>query len=263
MSINSNLCREQLIRLYEEQSALHASPYLRAHSATRGAILRQVEAAELYLPHVHGRVLDWGCMHAADACIIRMHRGLDVELHGCDFFEPGEFSAFHSFAQLCYKQLEHPYQLPYPDNFFDTIIADGVLEHVPIDAESLKELYRILKPDGLIVFSCLPNRFSYTEYLARLFRLPHHLRTYTMRSFREKLLHSGFEPTFSRHLQMVPTLSGVGSLAVPPWLQRLSSLLWNFNTLLESVWPFNRLSSNLFVEARKRAAITWSPRQVG
>jgi hypothetical protein len=60
----------------------------------------------------------------------------------------------------------------------------------------------------------------------------------------------------SRYYQMMPTLSGLASMAIPSWLSRASSGLWFANSLLESLWPVNRLSSNLFLVARKRLVIS-------
>ncbi len=38
--------------------------------------------------------------------------------------------------------------IPYPDNAFDLVIANHVLEHVKEDARALEEVWRILKPGG-------------------------------------------------------------------------------------------------------------------
>jgi len=36
----------------------------------------------------------------------------------------------------------------FPDNYFDAILCNHVLEHVPDDIQAMKELYRVLKPGG-------------------------------------------------------------------------------------------------------------------
>jgi len=43
--------------------------------------------------------------------------------------------------------------LPFDDETFDTVICGEVLEHIPSMAQGLKELERVCKPDGKIVFS--------------------------------------------------------------------------------------------------------------
>ena len=188
-----------------------------------------------------------------------MYHNDSVELFGCDIFAPNTetFRVFHKFADLNYKQIQHPYEIPYGDDFFDTIIADGVLEHVPNDSESLKELYRVLKTGGTLVISCLPNRYSYLENLAAILGLPHHLRAYSMSQARSILLHSGFVPFSTRYLQMMPSMSGLALLGTSKWLNVISSGLWGLNSFFEWLWPFNRLSSNLFLLARKVPGINW------
>lgn len=53
----------------------------------------------------------------------------------------------------------------FPDSFFDTIIFSQVLEHLPSPKKTLKEAYRILKPEGK-VFIYMPNPEG---YLAKIF----------------------------------------------------------------------------------------------
>ncbi len=249
-----------LSKLYQQELQRKDSDYIRAHSQTQGALARQLTAASWYLPYVHGRVLDWGCMHAADACLMRAHCGDEVEIHGCDVYPAGTFPVFHDFAKLQYRLIDHAYQLPYPDGYFDVVVGDGVLEHVPNDRESLKEVYRVLKTGGVLVLACLPNRWSYIEALARCLGVPHHLRRYGMGQINEMLLHSGFMVFDSRRYQMLPSFSGMGMVARSPWLSRLVSCLWHGNVLAERLWPVNRLASNLFLIARKVNVITWELR---
>ncbi len=38
--------------------------------------------------------------------------------------------------------------IQYPDNIFDAILCNHVLEHIPDDRKAMRELYRVLKPGG-------------------------------------------------------------------------------------------------------------------
>jgi SAM-dependent methyltransferase len=42
------------------------------------------------------------------------------------------------------------YGLPFPDETFDRIVAAEVLEHLPADTDAMAELFRVLKPGGLV-----------------------------------------------------------------------------------------------------------------
>ena len=44
--------------------------------------------------------------------------------------------------------------LPFDDAFFDTIVSTECFEHDPEYEESLKKMYRMLKPGGLLAFTC-------------------------------------------------------------------------------------------------------------
>ena len=48
------------------------------------------------------------------------------------------------------------YALPYPDNSFDAVILSEILEHIDDDVAGLKEIYRVLKPGGVVAIT-VPN----------------------------------------------------------------------------------------------------------
>jgi SAM-dependent methyltransferase len=57
--------------------------------------------------------------------------------------------------------------LPYEDEWFDVVFADNVLEHLPDPLRVLKEIRRVLKPDGILLTKT-PNRWHYVPTIARL-----------------------------------------------------------------------------------------------
>jgi len=243
----------ELCRLYSLQAQLSDDPYLHAHSRNAAVIRRQINIFERCRDLLKDAkiVLDWGCRQAADACLVRMLRGGDVELYGCDV-DAADYRAFFDFAQLKYSQLTHPYHLPYDDNVFDAVIGSGVLEHVPIDSESLKELYRVVRPGGVFIMTMLPNRYSYTEWLNRRLHNPHHLRRYSRSEALNMFIHHGFLPIRSGYHQILPTLSSPkGGLFDSSVANKLVERMSYLNVWLEKVWPVNYLSTNIFVVGRK------------
>jgi SAM-dependent methyltransferase len=257
--------------LFADQLAVCPDDYLASHSLSDAAILRRISVLRRFEKHVSGRFLDWGCRHAPDSCMLRRLYGDKLELIGCDFSNPGDWRVFHEYAGLQYTQLNHPYNIPYKDGEFDVVLSSGVLEHVPNDYESLKEVYRILKVGGTFVITFLPNRFSYTEFLARMLGRSHHLRRYDLTKTEKLLLHCGFEIVASGYHQMVPSLAGLaghssvkegdpsgtsgdqsGKHAVTT---STLNLIWKLNSLLEWLWPLRMLSSNLYLVSRKRESM--------
>lgn len=139
---------EKLYCAYEHELGDAVEPYVRSHFTNRMAIERQVYSAKMYSKYISGRVLDWGCRHAPDSCILRSMFGSQVDIYGCDTYFSDGYGVFHNYSELKFTLLNHPYKLLYEDNFFDSVISSGVLEHVANDYESIKEVYRILKPGG-------------------------------------------------------------------------------------------------------------------
>ena len=56
-----------------------------------------------YLPD-EGAILDWGCNHAPDSCLLRMAYGQRLRLHGCDFVDSGLYAVFHEFAGFLLRE---------------------------------------------------------------------------------------------------------------------------------------------------------------
>lgn len=51
-----------------------------------------------------------------------------------------------------FKVIEEKQDIPYPDDFFDGIICDGVLHHIKHANEVIEEFRRVMKPGGTMYF---------------------------------------------------------------------------------------------------------------
>lgn len=91
--------------------------------------------------------------------------------------------------------------LPFPDNSYDVILCNHVLEHIPDDAKAMQELYRVLKPGGMGIFQ-IPqdlsrektfedNTITDPKKRAEIFGQYDHVRVYG-RDYFDKLRHIGF-----------------------------------------------------------------------
>ena len=234
---------ERLDALYsQEREALAEQGYLAEH-ARANSIRRQVDVFERYRRFIAptDRVLDWGCNHAPDSCLLRETFGESIDLHGCDFAMPGRFRKFHEFARLDYRMLDDPIQLPYESQTFDALVAAGALEHAMMDFESLKELHRVLKPGGRLIVTFLPNRLSLNEFVARRRKVQAHRRLYGKGEALSMLRHYGFDPLFAAYHQFLPAHRG----------QKLLGGAWGLNRLLERARPLNMLCSNIMIVSQK------------
>lgn len=182
--------------LYAKQAALRPDDRYLADHRRPAVVDKQVRTFAWYRPFLpeSGTLLDWGCNHAPDSCLLRAAFGDRYELLSCDFGPPGQFAAFAEFARTKHVELTDPVRLPYADHSIDAVIASGVLEHAAMDYESLKELYRILKPDGLLVISHLPYWLSTEEWRNRRRKTGYHMRLYGRGELSQLLKRSGFYP---------------------------------------------------------------------
>jgi SAM-dependent methyltransferase len=246
--------------LWEEQRALTAvqghaganADYLDAHFAMDLTLWRHLAVLDWMAPWIRGRVLEWGCHYALDSCVYRIRFGDAVDLFGCDVVDLGAYRPFHRFSGLRYTELRHPFLLPYEDGTFDVVTSNGVLEHVPQEVESLGEIHRVLKPGGMFLIACLPNRASYTEAIQRWLGNTAHDRLYTLKSTRTMLREAEFEVLDHAYFFLVPTMLNGFSPRIKAVYQKTHRLIKAVNSVLDRLSPINRLASNLMLLARKR-----------
>ncbi|TET42815.1 MAG: class I SAM-dependent methyltransferase [Dehalococcoidia bacterium] len=90
-------------------------------------------------------------------------------------------------------------ELQFPDNYFDVVTLWQVLEHVPYPLIVLKEVHRILKPEGLLATSTPDIESILAKILRRkwwnLRRL--HINQFTAKTLTDMLKRAGFKNVFS------------------------------------------------------------------
>jgi SAM-dependent methyltransferase len=96
-------------------------------------------------------------------------------------------------------------EIPYGDGWFDVVLCNHVLEHVPEDALAMKELFRVLKPAGWAILQ-VPIKLEVTfedpavvspEERERVFGQRDHVRIYG-RDYVDRLEGAGFRVTAVR-----------------------------------------------------------------
>jgi SAM-dependent methyltransferase len=244
----------KLKELYHQQITKGTFDHIRYHANNDVIILGHVDTFIKYFPFVKaGRILDWGCLHGPDSCLLKMSGMPGNQLFGCDIFPNEGMEIFREFSGIQFSTLSHPYQLPYPDTQFDTVIGSGVIEHVVNPRESLKELHRIMKDGASLILTYAPSEYSFTEWVLRLLKMSHHRRRFTVRGLQDLLLDSGFVAERVEFHAVTPTLTsrGFDKMRASGFAQTLVDFLYKLNPFLEKFYPFNRLGQNLMVCARR------------
>jgi SAM-dependent methyltransferase len=107
----------------------------------------------------------------------------------------------------------------YPDASFDWILCNHVLEHVPDDAQALRELFRVLKPGGLAILQT-PYASALDKTLERqsdidtdakrieFYGQEDHIRLYGRDLF-DRIRAAGFALTLKRHAESLPGVDAV------------------------------------------------------
>lgn len=108
------------------------------------------------------------------------------------------------------------HKMPFKDKSFDKIVMSEVLEHVENDEQALKEVYRILKPNGILVISVPSINYPFfwdpiNFILQHVFKThiktgffsgfwSGHLRLYSLYNLKKKFAKAGFKIEIAEEL---------------------------------------------------------------
>jgi len=156
------------------------------------------------------RVLDMGCGGGRHAFAL-YRRGADVVALDMD---AGELADVAAMFRAMADESEAPagataaavrgtaYALPFADASFDRVVAAEVLEHLPEDSRAMAELFRVLRPGGLMAVTvprwgpellCWALSSAYHEVEGG------HVRIYRGDELRRRLACAGLEPVDRHH----------------------------------------------------------------
>ena len=169
------------------------------------------------------RILDVGC---GVGTYVRRFREYSYDVHGVDV-DPERVA--EAARELPHVRCAPAESLPYPDDHFDLVFLNEVIEHVDDDRRAIEEACRVTRPGGhVVVFA--PNRlFPFETHGAYLFgryrfgniplvnwlpdplrdRLAPHVRAYTRRSIRR--LFQGLPVRIRRHRAIYPGFDKLSS----------------------------------------------------
>lgn len=132
------------------------------------AIIRSQEAMlfQKYNKLVKGKILDFGCSEGFFAGLIFGKNRINI---GLDLFSNKRTE--EAKKEKIYKKivLYDGNIIPYPDNYFNTVVSNCVLEHIPNIRLSLKEIYRVLKPGGFFLTSVMADQWENNLFGSKIF----------------------------------------------------------------------------------------------
>lgn len=98
-------------------------------------------------------------------------------------------------------------KIPVQDATFDLIICYHILEHVIDDVKAMSELYRVLKPNGILIIQTpfkdgeIYENYNITSESERLihFGQEDHVRVYAIQGLKNRLENAGLNVTINRY----------------------------------------------------------------
>ncbi len=106
------------------------------------------------------RLLDLGCGHSD---FMKEVYGKTEHIYGID----SDKKAIEKNMIIKNKIVGFAEEMPFADNFFDLVILTWVMEHLDNPNQIFKEIYRVLKPEGKIIF-LTPNAWNYNVWIIRV-----------------------------------------------------------------------------------------------
>ncbi len=121
-------------------------------------------------------------------------------------------------AQIKVADLEKN-KIPFPDNFFDVVFSKSFIEHSYHPENPLKDAYRVLKPNGIIITMCPSWEYCYKIYFEDFT----HRTPFMYSSLRDIHKIIGFEGVKVEFFRQIPVLWKYKGLVIFAELIRLIS----------------------------------------
>jgi SAM-dependent methyltransferase len=167
-------------------------------------------------------VLDLGC---ADGHLSR-YKSEGVEVHGLDLNTVALEEA-QQYEKVRVWDLDSIEPLPFPDAYFDAVVAKDILEHLQKPWRTVLEIRRVTRPGGIILASVICERGHRTwgDYT--------HVRGFTMQSVRQMFTDVGLEVLGVWRMGGVPLTSRFNLIWLVPYLLRFPPFDWIWTSSYE------------------------------
>lgn len=166
--------QQELVRQYDREAGAWQGKIDRlGFEAAYGALFAKVLGQRRYTQKAATlRVLDAGIGTGAMSRAFCDTVTVPVRLTGVDI-SPAMLDQAQSRltgrVEALYLNLADLCALPYPDETFDVVLAAHVLEHLPSPTLAIAELYRVLKPGGIVI-TCITRRSRMGAMIQLLWR---------------------------------------------------------------------------------------------
>lgn len=183
------------------------------------------EALSRITKKIDNAILDIGCGPGGNIAVLKPFgrvTGIDNSKEALKYAETKEYDKVMEGDIL---------NLPFPEESFDIVASLDVFEHLESDLQVIKECYRVLRPNGILLLTVPAHPFLWNEHDEYL----EHVRRYKTREILGKLRDAGFSIIKQSHFI---------TLGVPGIL---------FRNFLKKIFP-SRREKNVYNEEPSRIA---------
>lgn len=168
------------------------------------------------------RVLDLGCATGD----LGRYKPDGTQVWGLDL-DPVLVAQAATYETAQVWDLDMPAPLPFPDAYFDAVVAKDILEHLQKPWRTLAEVRRVLKPGGVVLASviCHRSQRTWSDYT--------HMRGFTMRSVRQMFTDAGLQVVDVWRMGGVPLTARLNCINLVPHLLRFPPLDWIWTSSYE------------------------------
>lgn len=118
-------------------------------------------------------------------------------------------------------------EMPFSEASFEVVISSEVIEHTPDPFKALQEMYRVLRPGGILILST-PNKFWYwTLWVANILKIRPYQGLENWSSYiglRQNIQKAGFNIQEYRGVHLIPF--------VHPWTYPINNFFHRWNAVL-------------------------------
>ena len=184
---------QELVRNYKNYLPLQPEKIIGWEKMMKPIIVKSANLIKSRASTERGRLLDIGCGYGF---FLQEMKSRGWQIEGIEISRVGgQYAQDKWDIHVHYQQIE---SLALPENSFDVITLFYVIEHIPDPLGLLREVKRVLKPDGLVLI-----RWPHSTPIVRLlgtvskkldlYHTPYHLYDFSPVTIKKLLLLSGFK----------------------------------------------------------------------
>jgi 2-polyprenyl-3-methyl-5-hydroxy-6-metoxy-1,4-benzoquinol methylase len=214
------------VRLFDSWAADYAAHYFDSSPASHFFSTRLAHVSALLDLPEGSNVLDVGC---GPGMMIEPLTSRGIEFFGTDLSEKmiGACKKRVVHLDACHLAVSRIQQLPFRERSFDAVLCMGVLEYIQDDELAVRQIRRVLKPNGILILSLLNKISPYRLWENMGFAIRRRTRPekmFTERYCRTLLQANGFEIVDLLYFDFNLLLRPLDQL-YPRWSVRISQRL--------------------------------------